>query len=182
MTSDSLDTALRQPKQRHSFENYLFSQFCEDLSLLRQKKHNTSLHIAVIVKRGKILAQAMNTLGTRSSGSGFSNMTIHAEKAAVKKLGDTQKLRGADLYVFRVGIPNCRNSKPCRSCEAFLQKCMDDYGLRFVFYSTWVTDSHKRRLKTRRKWCFDQYLINFFSAYLNFLKETLSNNRWSHPY
>ena len=136
MTSIIQAIVIPEPRARHSFENYLFSQFCEDLSLLRQKKHNTSLHIAVIVKRGKILAHAMNTLGTRSSGSGFSNMTIHAEKAAVKKLGDTQKLRGADLYVFRVGVPACRNSKPCRSCETFLQKCMSDYGLRFVFYST----------------------------------------------
>ena len=61
--------------------------------------HNTCLHVAAIVKRGKVLATAQNRIGSRSKGSGYSKQTIHAERAVVKKLGDISKLRGATLCV-----------------------------------------------------------------------------------
>ena len=127
----------QQPKSAHGFEKYLREAFCENSEqLLRQKKHNTHLHTALLVKRGKILAEATNQVGSRSMGCGFSDCTIHAEKAVVKQLGDFQKLRGADMYVFRVGqTEKSRYSEPCESCANFLKKCMREYGLRFVFYS-----------------------------------------------
>lgn len=122
-------------KINHSFEKYMLETFC-DSEYLKQKKHNTHLHRAVIVKRGKVLAEATNSVGSRSMGAGFGDMTIHAERAVVKKLGDISKLRGADLYVFRVGATEAsRFSQPCHSCEQFLRKCMKEYGLRCVFYS-----------------------------------------------
>lgn len=122
-------------RTNHSFEKYMLETFC-DSEYLKQKKHNTHLHRAVIVKRGKILAEATNNVGSRSMGAGFSNSTIHAERAVVKKLGDTNKLRGADLYVFRVGATeSSRFSQPCPDCQNFLKKCQREYGLRCVFYS-----------------------------------------------
>ena len=133
------ELALRQmppPKPAHSFEKYLLDVYCKDAEFLKTKKHRTHLHRAVIVKRGKILAEATNLLGSRSMGCGFSDWTIHAEKAVVKKLGNLNHLRGSDLYVFRVGnTEEACFSKPCSDCESFLKKCMREYGLRFVFYS-----------------------------------------------
>lgn len=124
------------PKPTHAFQAYLLETFCHNIEALRNRKHRTSLHTAIVVKRGKVIAEASNQVGSRSSGAGFSNYTIHAEKAVVKKLGDLSKLRGCDLYVFRVGgEENSHASEPCKDCQLFLKKCMREYGLRFVFYS-----------------------------------------------
>jgi hypothetical protein len=97
--------------------------------------HNTHFHVAAIVRRGKVLATAQNRLGTRSKGSGYSNSTIHAEKAVVKELGDVSKLRGATLCVWRLSSINVLPSKPCSDCRLFLEKCMREYGLRAVQYT-----------------------------------------------
>jgi hypothetical protein len=99
-------------------------------------KHNTSLHHATIIRRNKVLASAYNTVGTRSRGCGYSDQTIHAERAVVKRLGDVSQLRGATLIVVRLNRQGeLRNSKPCHDCELFLEKCMREYGLRKVIYS-----------------------------------------------
>ena len=105
--------------------------------------HSTSIHVAVIVLRNKILAVATNKVGGRSQGAGYSDYTIHAEKNVVKELGDTSKLRGASLYVFRVsrdktkkGFDRVQGSEPCHDCHMFLKKCSKEYGLRRVFYSS----------------------------------------------
>ena len=122
----------------HDTEQIL-NAFLEDPRRARlANKHRTSVHMAVIVKRGKILAQATNQLGSRSRGSGYSKYTIHAEKNVVKELGDISKLRGADLYVMRISKteePTHLTSKPCHECECFLQKCMRIYGLKNVYYT-----------------------------------------------
>ena len=99
------------------------------------RKHGTFIHKAVIVKRNKILAVAENSVGSRSRGSGYSDWTIHAEKAAVKKLGDISQLRGASMCVWRVSRINVLPSKPCSDCHMFLEKCMREYGLRSVYYT-----------------------------------------------
>ena len=103
------------------------------------KKHNTKLHIATIVKRGKVLAIATNKVGSRSKGSGYSDNTLHAEKAVVKKLGDVSRLRGAVLCVWRISQVNILPSKPCSECTKFLEKCMKEYGLRTVQYTDTCT-------------------------------------------
>jgi hypothetical protein len=97
--------------------------------------HNTYLHIAVIIKRGKVIASAENRIGSRSKGCGYSGQTIHAERAVLKKLGDISQLRGAILCVWRISCQNILPSKPCSECQIFLEKCMREYGLRAVHYT-----------------------------------------------
>ena len=100
-------------------------------------KHNTQVHIAILMKRGKILEIASNAVGTRSKGSGYQERTIHAERAVLKKVGDISKLNGAILIVIRImrGTKEVGNSEPCHSCRCHLEKCMREHGLRQVFYS-----------------------------------------------
>lgn len=99
--------------------------------------HNSQFHQAMIVKRNQILAIAHNSVGSRSRGSGYSDRTIHAERAVVKRLGDVSQLRGATLYVYRFNaVGELRDSSPCHGCQIFLEKCMREYGLRKVIYST----------------------------------------------
>ena len=98
--------------------------------------HNTHYHQAILIKRNKVLAVGHNSVGSRSRGSGYSDQTIHAERAVVKNLGDISQLRGATLIVYRYNSMNIlRDSKPCPDCQLFLEKCMKEYGLRKVIYS-----------------------------------------------
>ncbi len=100
-------------------------------------KHNLHTHIAIIMRGNRILATSPNKVGTRSSGSGYSNRSMHAEKAVVKQLGDISALRGATMIVFRVlrDKQKIGCSKPCAECQYFLNKCIAKYGLRKVYYS-----------------------------------------------
>ena len=98
--------------------------------------HRTHFHQAVILRGNKILAVAHNSVGSRHKGCGYSDGTIHAERAVVKKLGDFSELRGTTLLVYRYNSQGeLRNSKPCYDCELFLTKCIKEYGLRKVIYS-----------------------------------------------
>jgi hypothetical protein len=101
-------------------------------------KHKTHAHIAVVMKRGKIIEIASNSIGSRSKGCGYAERTIHAERAVIKKIGDMTKLAGATLIVIRVmkGTGEVGNSEPCHSCKCHLEKCMAKHGLRQVYYST----------------------------------------------
>lgn len=101
-------------------------------------KHKTQAHIAVLMKRGRILEIASNSIGSRSKGCGYQERTIHAERAVIKKVGDMTKLDGAVLVVIRVmrGTGEVGNSEPCHSCRCHLEKCMRRHGLRSVYYST----------------------------------------------
>ena len=118
----------------------LITQILDDKSLQNLRaSQKISIHVALIVKRGQIIAKATNSIGSRSRGCGYSDMTIHAERAVVKQLGDLQQLRGASLYVVRVSKSNqcgIKNSEPCYDCHIFLKKCHEKYGLSRVFYST----------------------------------------------
>ena len=100
-------------------------------------RHNTSLHVAFVYGRGGILlGMSTNRIGSRSSGAGFSGMTIHAERAALKAVGDTSMLRGATVVVIRVGTGGkLMNSAPCHECKCHLEAAMRKYGLRQVWYS-----------------------------------------------
>lgn len=98
--------------------------------------HKTQLHYAQLIKRNKVIAFARNSIGSRSRGCGWSDNTIHAERAVVKRLGDVSQLRGCVMIVVRVNKEGeLLNSKPCSECERFLFKCMNEYGLRKVVYS-----------------------------------------------
>lgn len=98
--------------------------------------HNTQLHYAHLYKRGKLMATSRNQIGSRSRGCGWSDNTLHAERAVVKRFGDVSQLHGCTLVVFRVNKQgDILNSKPCSDCEKFLKKCMEKYGLLKVVYS-----------------------------------------------
>ena len=104
--------------------------------------HFASIHVAVLMKRGRIIAEATNGFGSRSRGSGYCASSIHAERNVVKEIGNIHELKGAEMYVVRIS----RNkdievedpfvgSKPCAQCRVFLEKCMKDYGLKNVYYT-----------------------------------------------
>ena len=121
---------------------------------------NTHLHYATITKHGKEIACSRNRVGSRSLGCGYSNQTIHAERAVVKSLGDTSQLRGCILKVVRINKQGkILNSEPCYDCIKFLEKCIKKYGLLKVMYSSNqgatecthdVTNSHCHPRKDRR--------------------------------
>lgn len=98
--------------------------------------HRTSFHTATLLLRGKPIATARNSIGSRSRGCGYSDQTIHAERAVVKRLGDLSRLNGCVLLVVRLSKDGSLcDSKPCSDCQLFLEKCMREYGLRKVVYS-----------------------------------------------
>jgi hypothetical protein len=101
------------------------------------RKHKTQLHIAVLIKRGRILTIATNSVGSRSRGCGYESRTIHAERAVIKKCGNMADLAGTTLVVVRIakGTHEIVNSEPCHSCRCHLEKCIKDYGLKSVYYS-----------------------------------------------
>ena len=96
-------------------------------------------HVAILIRRGKVLAVATNREGSRSFGCGFSDHSLHAERAVIKKVGDYSKLRGAVMVVVRLTSvkhkPHLANSAPCQDCQKTLRKCMREYGLKAVYYS-----------------------------------------------
>ena len=83
----------------------ILDQFLSDERTCRMA-HETKLHIAIIVKRGKILAEATNKVASRSNGAASrgSRNYIHAERNVLRTLGDTSKLRGADMYLSLIHI------------------------------------------------------------------------------
>lgn len=129
----------RAMSELHLTQASIFQQFLKDPRTMNMRlKHNASLHRAVLVKRGKIIAESTNNYGSRSRGSGYSNSSIHAEKNVVKELGDISKLKGADMYVMRFSRADPLDfvrSVPCPSCMIFLEKCMKEYGLKNVYYT-----------------------------------------------
>lgn len=123
------------PRKPRSFEQKLLDLLIEEAIRIRQYKKGF-IHIAIVTKRKKILSIAFNRIGSRQSGCGFSDYTIHAERNAIKNVGDTNKLNGASIYVIRVSNQNCiMNSEPCHDCRLLIEKCQKNYGLRNVYYS-----------------------------------------------
>jgi hypothetical protein len=100
----------------------------------------TKLHVAAIVKRGKILASATNQVASRSSGASTrgSQSHIHAEKNVLRHISRSD-LRGASMYVMRVkdtpNGPYFQYSQPCPECTVLLKKCMREYGLQNVYFT-----------------------------------------------
>jgi hypothetical protein len=121
----------------------LLDKFINDPRTCRlPKNHLTKLHIAIIVKRGKILAEATNKVASRSNGAATrgSQNFIHAERNVLRVLGDYSKLRGADMYVMRIAGGTDRDlefrySQPCPECTVMLEKCMREYGLKNVYFT-----------------------------------------------
>jgi len=98
--------------------------------------HNTSLHYAELYRRNKLVASSRNRIGSRSRGCGWSDQTLHAERAVVKRFGDVSQLHGCILVVVRINKHGeILGSKPCADCIQFLEKCIKKYGLLKVMYS-----------------------------------------------
>jgi hypothetical protein len=129
-----------QFSQLHLSQSSIFQRFLDDpRTMSMREKHNASLHRAVLVKRGQIIAEATNNYGSRSRGSGYARSSIHAEKNVIKMLGDITQIRGADMYVMRFSRTTDLHfvkSTPCPSCQIFLKKCMREYGLKNVYYTS----------------------------------------------
>ena len=118
-------------------------EILEDKSIINMLGSKINIHVAVLVKRNKLIAMATNKVGSRSRGAGWSDCSIHAEKNVVRELGDFNKMNGASMYVFRIssasdkiGLEKIQNSVPCHDCHLFLEKCVREYGLMRIFYST----------------------------------------------
>lgn len=122
----------RKEEIRHIVEDRIPFQALYGKTLL---KH---VHVALLYRRGKLLALATNFLGSRSKGCGYDHRTIHAERAVLKKVGNTTKLAGAILIVIRIakGTREVAPSEPCHSCRCHLEKCIREHGLRTIYYST----------------------------------------------
>ncbi len=123
--------------QMPSFRRSDFEDVVRPLATNLYRRHKTHAHVAFIYDRRKtLLATAVNRVGSRSSGAGFSDCMIHAERAALKRVGDMQKLQGAVLVVIRINPSgDMRGSFPCQECQRHLLKCMNAYGLKAVYYS-----------------------------------------------
>ena len=109
----------------------------EHMASAIMKSRLRNIHIAMIIKGKKVLAVATNFLGTRAKGCGFTDRTIHAERAVIKKIGNHKLLYGASMVVIRItsGIRDISYSKPCEMCMPHLEKCIREYGLKCVYYS-----------------------------------------------
>jgi hypothetical protein len=94
------------------------------------------LHIAFLYNnKGDLICKSINKIGTRSRGAGYSDYTIHAERAVLKMV-DYTHLKNATLVVIRVNkLGDIMYSKPCHGCECHISKLMRLYGLKRVFYS-----------------------------------------------
>lgn len=124
-----------QNRSSRTFEQKFLSLLIEEGIRARSQKKGF-IHIAIIVKRKKIISIAYNQIGTRGSGCGYSDYTIHAERNVIKQAGDFNKLNGASLYVIRISNQdNILNSTPCHGCKLLIEKCQKNYGLRNVYYS-----------------------------------------------
>jgi len=115
---------------------HLFASVIEAYSNRYTTKHVTKNHVALICKGRKLLAIGQNRVASRLSGCGCQDRMLHAEVDAIKKLGDTSKLRGATLFVVRIMIGGeLGPSSPCKTCQPLLAKCQRDYGLRAIHHS-----------------------------------------------
>ena len=85
-------------------------------------KHTTHFHMAFLLRRGNIVAVSTNQIGSRSRGAGYSEYTLHAERAVVKRM-DVSTLKHMTLVVIRLGKNGTfLNSKPCSACQHVLEK------------------------------------------------------------
>ncbi len=122
----------------HKFQKGILDTFIEN-RLCTNVYSGVKTVMAYLVCRGKIIASATNKFGDRSSGCGYSDRTIHAEKNVVKSAGNLARLRGCDMYIIRAGRGwadrEFFDSHPCPECIRFLEKCQREYGLKKVYYT-----------------------------------------------
>ena len=143
--SSSVNMASTATLSTSKVPSQLLEDFLNDsntINLTSFEKPCQILHVAIIAKRGKILATATSRDDSRNSESSSSDKMIYVEKSVVRQLGDISNLRGCDLYVMKISKDNKKdettfmNSKPCEECQIFLDKCIRDYGLKKVYFTS----------------------------------------------
>ena len=95
-------------------------------------------HVAILLSaRGHVLEISKNKAGSRSRGCGWSERSLHAERAVIKKLGNKDLLRGSILIVVRLSKEpaHFRGSSPCDECRRSLEKHIREDKLKAVYYS-----------------------------------------------
>ena len=105
------------------------------VALKQAKKSSFRFQLgAVITKGGSVLGIGHNEI-CYDKLNPHPYPTLHAEVAAclqVLKRGDAMRLRGATIYVARIGAKGARLARPCGHCLAFLK----DVGITKLVYTT----------------------------------------------
>jgi hypothetical protein len=136
--SSRLDTVYPIPLTKERMSKFVLSLIdtVEESFNKTVHKHNTSLHIAFLVSRGKIISVGTNSIGSRIKGCCYGDRSLHAEMAALKNV-HWSKIGGADMYIFRwkPSIKNISLSHPCDRCMQVLNKFSRERSLNRVYYS-----------------------------------------------
>jgi deoxycytidylate deaminase len=100
---------------------------------LEPNRNGTYFHCAAIFKRNKILSIGVNSFKTHPLAIkyGYDNGNVHAELAAVVKMGLTN-CSGLSIAVLRIGRNNkLAMSKPCCHCN----KLIYNLGFKSVYFT-----------------------------------------------
>jgi deoxycytidylate deaminase len=96
-------------------------------------------HVAVIAKAGRILAVGRNRNKTHPESITLDEngdrilKSIHAELDAIFKVKNKDQLKGATIYIARLGRNNEPGmSCPCKMCQGLISK----YGLKKAVFTT----------------------------------------------
>ena len=120
----------------HKFERNIL----QDAKETAEKSNMRVQHGCVIVDaKGNIISRAYNKYQDLHKinypWTKGQQLSCHAEENALKQV-DRKKLDGAKLYVVRISYcGEFMNSKPCERCTVIIQKFMNKYGLKNVYYS-----------------------------------------------
>jgi len=95
-------------------------------------------HAAVVVKGGRVLAVGRNRAKTHPDSIFYEDgqrilKSIHAELDAISRVKNKEQLRGATIYVARLGRAGSPGmSCPCKMCQQLINK----HGLKRAIFTT----------------------------------------------
>ena len=101
-------------------------------------QHIQHRHAAVIVKAGRVLSVGRNRNKTHPDSILYEDgerilKTIHAEFDAISRVKNKKQLKGATIYVARIGRSGDPGmSCPCDMCQGLISK----YGLKRAIFTT----------------------------------------------
>jgi deoxycytidylate deaminase len=104
----------------------------------KYSEHIQHRHAAVIVKGGRVLAVGRNRDKTHPDSIFYNDgerilKTIHAEFDAISRVKDKSQLKGATIYIARMGRSGHPGmSCPCEMCQGLINK----YGFKKAVYTT----------------------------------------------
>lgn len=101
-------------------------------------------HGCIIVKGNTIIGKGYNKYNTYNRYGVIIQDNIKTKHAETEALYDCilqnkkKDLKNADLYVVRFDINNNKilYSKPCSNCSNIINKYIEKFGLRYIYYST----------------------------------------------